>query len=319
MAAAPVGPDDPRRRAGGRDGRLFPPGFPLLDAVYQTVTTVTTVGFREVHPLSRGGQVFTIVLILIGVGTALYNLTLVIQAVVEGELAGTAREAEDGTPDRPDGATTSLCAASAAWAGARRVRGPIGRDAWWSSSGTRSRAARHRPLPVVGATPPTTRCCGKRASNGPGCWCARSPPTPTTSSSPCRAGSCAPTCSSWPGPGSTSSEAKLLQAGADRVVNPQSIGGKRMAAFVLQPHVAEFLDVVMHDGSLEFRLEEVRRPAAARPWPAAPCGTPTSATQTGALDPGHARRRTASSPPTRRRRPCSAPARSSSPSARRSS
>ena len=56
------------------------------------------------------------------------------------------------------------------------------------------------------------------------------------------------------------SEAKLTQAGADRVVNPQGIGGARMAAFVLQPHVAEFLDVVMHDGSLEFRLEEVALP-----------------------------------------------------------
>ena len=57
-----------------------------------------------------------------------------------------------------------------------------------------------------------------------------------------------------------SSEAKLTQAGADRVVNPQGIGGARMAAFVLQPHVAEFLDVVMHDGSLEFRLEEIPLP-----------------------------------------------------------
>jgi voltage-gated potassium channel len=57
-----------------------------------------------------------------------------------------------------------------------------------------------------------------------------------------------------------SSEAKLLRAGADRIVNPQRIGGQRMAAFALQPHVAEFLDVVMHDGSLEFRLEEVAVP-----------------------------------------------------------
>ena len=54
---------------------------------------------------------------------------------------------------------------------------------------------------------------------------------------------------------------KLLRAGADRVVNPQSIGGARMAAFIMQPNVAEFLDVVMHDGSLEFRLEEVPVPA----------------------------------------------------------
>jgi voltage-gated potassium channel len=54
-----------------------------------------------------------------------------------------------------------------------------------------------------------------------------------------------------------SSQPKLERAGANRVVNPQLIGGQRMAAFALQPHVAEFLDVVMHDGTLEFRLEEV--------------------------------------------------------------
>ena len=51
---------------------------------------------------------------------------------------------------------------------------------------------------------------------------------------------------------------KLLQAGADRVVNPQKLGGIRMAALAIQPHVAEFLDVVMHDGSLEFRLAEIQ-------------------------------------------------------------
>ncbi|HET9080242.1 MAG TPA: TrkA C-terminal domain-containing protein, partial [Trebonia sp.] len=53
------------------------------------------------------------------------------------------------------------------------------------------------------------------------------------------------------------SEAKLLRAGATRVVNPQRLGGQRIAAAALQPNVMEFLDVVMHDGSLEFRLEEV--------------------------------------------------------------
>ena len=46
------------------------------------------------------------------------------------------------------------------------------------------------------------------------------------------------------------SEEKLRRAGADRVVNPQSIGGARIAAFVLQPNVTEFLDVVMHDRGL---------------------------------------------------------------------
>jgi voltage-gated potassium channel len=55
-----------------------------------------------------------------------------------------------------------------------------------------------------------------------------------------------------------SSEPKLVRAGADRVVNPQQLGGDRMAAFVTQPHVVDFVDVVMHDGTLKFRLEELK-------------------------------------------------------------
>lgn len=57
-------------------------------------------------------------------------------------------------------------------------------------------------------------------------------------------------------------EEKMRRVGADRVVNPQQIGGHRMGAFVMQPHVAEFLDVVMHDRSMEFRLEEIVVPQA---------------------------------------------------------
>ena len=50
---------------------------------------------------------------------------------------------------------------------------------------------------------------------------------------------------------------KLVRAGADRVVNPQLMGGRRMAAFALQPHVADFFDVVMHDDELDYRLEQI--------------------------------------------------------------
>ena len=55
-------------------------------------------------------------------------------------------------------------------------------------------------------------------------------------------------------------EAKLRQAGANRIVNPQEIGGGRIAALALAPNVADFLDVVMHDGSLEFRLADITVP-----------------------------------------------------------
>lgn len=49
-------------------------------------------------------------------------------------------------------------------------------------------------------------------------------------------------------------------AGADRVVNPQELGAARMASFVARPNVAEFVDVVMHERSLEFRMQELDVP-----------------------------------------------------------
>jgi voltage-gated potassium channel len=58
-----------------------------------------------------------------------------------------------------------------------------------------------------------------------------------------------------------SSEGKLQRAGVDHTVNPLSHGAHRMAAFAQQPAVADFLDVVVHDRSLEYQLEEVRVPA----------------------------------------------------------
>src|SRR6476620_3570104 len=49
-------------------------GFTPLEALYQTVTTVSTVVFREVRPLGPVGEIFTIGLIIVGAGTVLYNL-----------------------------------------------------------------------------------------------------------------------------------------------------------------------------------------------------------------------------------------------------
>jgi voltage-gated potassium channel len=58
-------------------------------------------------------------------------------------------------------------------------------------------------------------------------------------------------------------------------VNPQRTGGQRIAAAALQPDVVEFPDVVMHDGSLEFRLEEVAVRADPPSRPGAPSGRRT--------------------------------------------
>jgi len=61
-------------------------GWDLFDSLYMTVTTLTTVGYQEVHGLSHRGRIFTIVLILTGVGTMLYSLSVGAKLLLEGEL-----------------------------------------------------------------------------------------------------------------------------------------------------------------------------------------------------------------------------------------
>jgi voltage-gated potassium channel len=70
--------------AAGTLGYVVIEGWSVWDGFYMTITTVATVGFREVHPLSRAGEVFTVLLICGGVGTAFYTATLVATVVVEG-------------------------------------------------------------------------------------------------------------------------------------------------------------------------------------------------------------------------------------------
>ena len=71
---------------GGTLGYMVIEGWGAWDAFYMTVITVTTVGYKEVHELSRAGQVFTVILLLGGVGAALYTFTLLATVVVEGRL-----------------------------------------------------------------------------------------------------------------------------------------------------------------------------------------------------------------------------------------
>jgi voltage-gated potassium channel len=63
-------------------------GWPLLDALYMTVITLGSVGFREVEPLDPKGVLFTIALVLVGVASAAYIGATVVQYVVEGRIGG---------------------------------------------------------------------------------------------------------------------------------------------------------------------------------------------------------------------------------------
>jgi voltage-gated potassium channel len=70
----------------GTSGFMIIEGWPFFDALYMTVTTMTTVGYMEIHPLSRAGRVFNIGVVLFGVATVLYTFTFLMARLVEGDL-----------------------------------------------------------------------------------------------------------------------------------------------------------------------------------------------------------------------------------------
>jgi len=59
-----------------------------FDAFYMTLTTMTTVGYGEVHPLSRAGRVFNSFLISFGVTTIFIAIGAMTQTIIELEFGG---------------------------------------------------------------------------------------------------------------------------------------------------------------------------------------------------------------------------------------
>lgn len=69
----------------GITGYMLIENFTFLEALYMTVTTISTVGFQEVHPLSDSGRIFTIFLIVSNIGLFFYGVTLIAKFIIEGE------------------------------------------------------------------------------------------------------------------------------------------------------------------------------------------------------------------------------------------
>ncbi len=230
-------------------------GFGFVDAMYQTVTTVATVGFREVRPLSTGGKFFTMALILVGVSSTLYAFSVLIETLIEGRLL-------DLLGRRRMERTISALQDHVIICGWGRVGRSIASEV---SAAKRSllvidnepdRLA-DSPYPTVLGDATQDEVLVAAGVERAAALVAAVDADAANSFIVLSARAMRPDLFIVARARVFDSEEKLRRAGADRVVNPQQIGGARMAAFVLRPHVAEFLDVVMHERNLEFRLEEL--------------------------------------------------------------
>jgi voltage-gated potassium channel len=229
-------------------------GLSFTDSVYQTVTTVTTVGFRELEEFTVVEQWFTIVLIIIGVSTVLYTFTLSVQVVVDGQLRDfVGRRFMDREINKLSGHTI-VC-------GWGRVGRAVAEDLVSAGQAVvvvdvDAERLENVPYPTVvgdATLDVTLRSAGLERA---GALIAALEGDAENLFVTLSARAIMPDLFIVARARQDESVPKLANAGADRVVNPQELGAARMASFVARPHVAEFIDVVMHERSLEFRMQE---------------------------------------------------------------
>lgn len=230
----------------------------FLDALYMAVITVSTVGLREVHDLGPAGRTFTIVLILFGVGAFMYLATSLAGYVIAGELYGlwSQRRMEKRLAQLSDhfiicgygrmGSQVVRDFKRQKWPvvvvdvseealqeargeGHLVVRGDAGDDNVLRKAGVER--ARGLVTCVQDDAGNLLVVLSARALNEKLFIVARVNAEHNTS--------------------------KLMTAGANRVLWPYGLGGRRMAQMALRPNVVEFLEFVMHDEELELWLEEV--------------------------------------------------------------
>ena len=237
--------------AGGTFG-YYRLGLTVGEALYQTVITITTVGYQEIGTVTDSYRVFTIVLILFGVGTALYTLGVAIESLFEGRLDDQIRRRRmQKRIDRLSGHVV-LC-------GFGQVGRAIYREL--STAGRKVVVVDRRgldgeglPLIVVGEATDDSVLVSAGLQRASVLVLALDSDVDNlyVALTPAR-------CARAVHRGSLKRllrRPKLRQAGVDRVVNTHEIGGSRMAALVLEPDVVDFLGVVMHDEQLSVRLAE---------------------------------------------------------------
>jgi voltage-gated potassium channel len=233
-------------------------GWSLLDSIYMTITTITTVGFREVHPLSDAGRIFTIFVIIGGVGGALYVLTNIMAYLLEGQfgitmgrrrmknriaklkdhfiLCGYGRVGQEiAQAFSEEGVPFVIIAndqqhiAKAEKEGYLCLFGDATSDEVLKEAGI-ERA--HGLVAAVGTDTDNTFITLSARELRPDLF------IEARSSSP-------------------EAEGKLRRAGADRIISPHAIGGRRMAMLALRPAVVDFIDTVTYGRGRELELENV--------------------------------------------------------------
>ncbi len=244
--------------AAGTAAYMWIEGLALLDAFYLTVITISTVGYAEPGGgFSRAGELATIVLIVVGVGTVFYTATTALEFAMEQFLGGTMQvRRERKRIDRMDNHVI-ICG-----------YGRIGRHVWEvletgprpvivvDSDPRKAQLARDAGLSVVELDATDDAALEEAGIDRAEVLVASVRTDPDNVAIVLSARARRPDLRIIARANEPQAEKKLLLAGADRVVTPAVVGAERMASMVEQPDLTDFIDLQFHGDLVELRVEE---------------------------------------------------------------
>ena len=245
--------------SGGIAGYMFIEGWSLLDAAYMMVLTLTTVGYEEVHPLSTGGRIFSIFLMITGVGVAMYTVTAVARRVVEEEVfRGFLRRRRMRT--RMAGMRDHVIVCGYGRVGrevvATLAREKVGCIVLDRDSQVVGELAEQGLLYVQGDATRDETLLDAGAPRARSVIVALGNDSDNVLIT-LSARALNPALNIVSRTGLGENEEKLRRAGADRVVSPYSIGGRRLALSAIRPAAVDYFDSLADSGGADERLEEV--------------------------------------------------------------
>jgi voltage-gated potassium channel len=242
-------------------GYHFMEKWTLLESIYMVITTLFTVGFQEVRPLSSGGKIFTMFIIVAGVGSAIYLAGQAVEIIVEGEMTGYRKRKRMDKKISQMKEHYIICGFGRVGHQVALVfeNSNIPFVVIDSKKETLDELeGKNIPIIIGDATSDSILLeAGIRSAKGLiACSDSDVANVYVTLSSRCLN----PRLNIVARAGVKDTEKKLIMAGADRVISPYFISGVRMAALAIRPVASDFLDLVTHGGQVDFNLYEVAIP-----------------------------------------------------------
>ena len=254
-------------------GYSFIEGWGLLDATYMTVITLAGVGYGETHPLSDTGRMFTICLILFGMGVLAYAISTLTAFIVEGTLKDAWRRKRMEAKIAKLSGHYIICGTGHTgeiiMQELKKTRRPfvvVDKDA-----ARIEELQKENVFAIVGDAidDEVLRKAGIERARG---LFGALPSDPDNAFMIISARGLNPKLRIVCQQIEVGSTEKLRRSGADAVISPGSIGGLRMASEMIRPATVGFLDAMLRAEHAVFRIEEVVVPADS-PL----CGEPISA------------------------------------------